>query len=27
MTVDYVFSVPDGCLFNKVSGPDTVTLQ
>lgn len=25
-TVDYVFSVPDGCHINKVSGPDTVTL-
>lgn len=27
MTADYVFSVPDGCHVNKVSGPDTVTLQ
>ena len=27
MTVDYVFSVPDGCHVDKVSGPDTVTLQ
>lgn len=27
MTVDYVFSVPDGCHVNKVSGPDTVVLQ
>ncbi len=26
-TVDYVFSVPDGCHVSKVSGPDTVTLQ
>ncbi len=27
MTVDYVFSVPDGCHINKVSGPGTVVLQ
>jgi hypothetical protein len=27
MTVDYVFSVPGGCHVDKVSGPDTVTLQ
>jgi hypothetical protein len=26
-TVDYVISVPDGCHVNKVSGPDTVTLE
>ena len=26
-TVDYLISVPDGCHVNKVSGPDTVTLQ
>ena len=27
MTVDYVFSVADGCHVSKVSGPDTVTLE
>lgn len=27
VTADYVFSVPDGCHINKVSGPDTVTLH
>jgi hypothetical protein len=26
-TADYVFSVPDGCHINKVSGPSTVVLQ
>lgn len=27
MTVDYVFSVPDGCHISKVSGPSTVVFQ
>lgn len=27
LTADYVFAVADGCHVNKVSGPDTVTLE